>query len=193
MIYLYEAFKSVIPLFVILSVLVFFLVVWIDLRFKVEAHVLKQLIKIFVHFGLIMSFIGIMMVTGLPSDNPEKVTQFEPFTSIIETYQYATGYGFFNAIIMNIVLFIPFSMCLYLISKRLIFTFFVSLLFSVGIEVMQYILPIGRISNVDDVILNTTGALIGIIFGLILRLFPPFRLGSKPDKGATYNEMEQQN
>lgn len=171
MIYLYEAFKSVIPVFVILSVLVFILTAAINLKFKVRDGVMHQIARIIIHFGLIMSFIGIGLVTGLPSDNPEKVTQFEPFRSIIDTYLYATDYTFFNAIVMNVVLFVPFSMFFYLATSRLILTFVLSFFLSVGIEVLQYILPIGRISNVDDVILNTAGAVIGIIIGVILKVF----------------------
>lgn len=188
MIYLYEAFKSVIPLFVILSIVVFMLVLAIDLKFKVEDSVLKQIVRIMIHFGLIMSFIGIIFVTGMPSDNPEKLTQFEPFRSIVDTYQYATGYAFFNAIIMNIILFIPFSLFLYLATKRIILTFLLSFLLSVGIEMVQYVLPIGRISNIDDVILNTTGAVVGIIIGLFFNFFASIGRDKKQDKGETMYE-----
>ena len=184
MIYLYETFKSVIPVFVILSVLVFILTVAIDLKFKVKDGVMHQIARITIHFGLIMSFIGIGLVTGLPSDNPEKLTQFEPFRSITDTYLYATDYAFFNAIVMNIILFVPFSMFFYLATSRLILTFVLSFFLSVGIEVLQYILPIGRISNVDDVILNTAGAVIGIIIGVIMKVFASFGGKKEQDKGA---------
>lgn len=185
MIYLYEAFKSVIPMYILVGILLFLLVLAIDFKFKVAQTVSGQFARIIVHYGFIMSFIGIFLVTGLPSDNPEKVTQFEPFRSIIDTYQYATDYAFFNAIVMNIVLFIPFSLFLYLMSKRLILTLFISILLSITIEVLQYILPIGRISNVDDVILNTTGAIIGCLVGLILRVFGHvIQLSKKQSKGS---------
>lgn len=185
MIYLYEAFKSVIPIFTIIGILIFLSVFAIDFKFKVEQTVPRQLVKIIIHYGVIMSFIGIVLVTGLPSDHPEKVTQFEPFQSIIDTYRYATPYAFFNAIVMNVILFIPFSLFLYLISKRLIITVLISFFFSVFIEVMQYILPIGRISNVDDVILNTTGAIIGCLIGLVLRgLIKLGQLSKKQNKGV---------
>lgn len=185
MIYLYEAFKSVIPIFIIIGILIFLIVFAIDFKFKVEHTVLRQLARIVIHYGFIMSFIGIVLVTGLPSDNPEKVTQFEPFQSIIDTYLYATPYAFFNAIVMNVILFVPFSLFLYLITRRLIITIIISFFFSVFIEVMQYILPIGRISNVDDVILNTTGAIIGCLIGLILLGLDRLgRLSKNQDKGV---------
>lgn len=44
-------------------------------------------------------------------------------------------------------------------------------LMSISIEVLQYVLPIGRISNIDDVILNTLGGIIGMLCGvLVLKL-----------------------
>lgn len=189
MIYLYEAFKSVIPIFIIIGIIIFLIVFAVDFKFKVEQTVPRQLAKIVIHYGFIMSFIGIVLVTGLPSDHPEKITQFEPFQSIIDTYRYATPYAFFNAIVMNVILFIPFSLFLYLISKRLIITVLISFFFSFFIEVMQYILPIGRISNLDDVILNATGAIIGCLTGLVLRgLVTLGQLSKKQDKGVKPHE-----
>lgn len=185
MIHLYEAFKAVIPMFTISGILMFFIVAAVSLKFKVERTVVRQLLKIAIYYGLVMSFIGIILVTGLPGANPERVTQFQLLQSITDTYTFATRSAFFNAVVMNIILFVPFSLFLYLISKRLVLTLLISFLFSVFIEVMQYILPIGRISNVDDVILNTIGAIIGCLIGLFLRgLARLTQLDKKQDKGV---------
>jgi glycopeptide antibiotics resistance protein len=42
------------------------------------------------------------------------------------------------------------------------------MLLSIIIEFLQYALAIGRISNIDDVILNSFGAFLGAIIGYLL-------------------------
>lgn len=87
--------------------------------------------------------------------------------SIIETLQYATPRAIFNSLFLNIILFIPFGFFTYILTRRAGLTVFLSLFVSVTIEVLQYVLPIGRISNVDDVILNTTGGVLGMLCGVL--------------------------
>ncbi|MHC0551967.1 VanZ family protein [Salinicoccus sp. CNSTN-B1] len=55
--------------------------------------------------------------------------------------------------------------------RQEIITVLFAFLFSATIEFLQYALPIGRISNVDDVILNTLGGIIGMLVGVIVLKF----------------------
>lgn len=73
----------------------------------------------------------------------------------------------------NIVWFIPFGMYLqYLMkNKSILLSVFCGMLFSAGIETLQYIFGTG-ITELDDVILNTFGAFIGAIS---VKLFYKFR------------------
>ena len=76
-----------------------------------------------------------------------------------------------NSIGMNILLFVPFGVFLFLMIRQEIITVLFAFLFSATIEFLQYTLPIGRISNVDDVILNTLGGIIGMLVGVIVLKF----------------------
>lgn len=89
---------------------------------------------------------------------------------------YINGYGLINQniiinnILGNILLFIPVGLLAELSKikrNRAIAVFIGGFVLSLVFEVLQYISGMG-ICDVDDVILNTFGVLIGIIIGLIV-------------------------
>lgn len=164
---LYEAFKPVIPLFILIAVCALIVMLFVQTHYKYEESIAKKSFTVLSQYGLFLSIVGILLVTFLPRNNPERIVILEPFSSIRDTWMYAEGYVFFNAIVMNILFFVPFALFLYWVSRSVLLTLSMSILLSVSIEVMQYVLPIGRISNIDDVFLNVTGAVIGIIIGAI--------------------------
>ena len=73
----------------------------------------------------------------------------------------------FRTIAWNILLFIPFGLIgglvLKLKNKSCTKIILYGLLFSIGIEVMQYITGMGRASDIDDVIFNLAGTLVGYL------------------------------
>ena len=89
---------------------------------------------------------------------------------------YINGYGLINQniiidnILGNILLFIPIGL-LPMLSKsskgRAFSVFIGGLILSLLFEVLQYISGMG-VCDIDDIILNTFGVLIGIIIGLIV-------------------------
>ena len=164
---LYEAFQPVIPVFILLFILVIAMTLIIQRKSGYRLDTMRKRMDFILYLGLMMSVIGILLLTLLPSSNPEKVTQFVPFYSIIDTFEYAADYAIINSIGMNILLFVPLGMFLYIFTKSEFLTTVLACLFSIFIEFLQYMLPIGRISNVDDVILNTVGGIIGMILGLV--------------------------
>jgi glycopeptide antibiotics resistance protein len=73
-------------------------------------------------------------------------------------------YAFFSDTAGNIILFIPFSLFFYFLgkvkSKRRIILY--AFLTSLGIECIQFLFQIGT-ADVDDLLLNTAGALVGTV------------------------------
>ena len=86
------------------------------------------------------------------------------FTPFKEMFRYAFGsQKFMKNIIGNIVLFIPFGFftSYYLNTKKAIVPTFITLLISLCAEGIQY--RIGRIFDVDDILLNVFGGFLGYL------------------------------
>ena len=89
----------------------------------------------------------------------------KPFREIDAMLHQPNHLFWFMQIFLNILLFVPFGFLLPMISKRfknLLLTTVTGFVFSAGIETMQYITGRG-LTEVDDVINNTSGALVGYI------------------------------
>ena len=87
------------------------------------------------------------------------VSNYVPFKEI---FRYSFGSRkFIKNILGNIMLFIPYGfLSSYLLKNRKIsITFILSLIVSITIEVVQY--HIGRVFDIDDIILNVLGGVIG--------------------------------
>ncbi len=107
----------------------------------------------------------------------------DPFLSIYRIAVYSEDLvDPIRILVGNVVLFIPFGLLFSLLIERLrrkvkptsiILTVFVSILLSSFIELNQYLYTF-RVANIDDVILNTTGGLIGAILYRILRFLKAF-------------------
>lgn len=91
----------------------------------------------------------------------ETRTNFIPFREILR-YDFGT-YGFYKQVIGNILLFLPFG---FFVSKfikinKIGSMFLVSLFASSVIETVQYY--IGRCFDIDDIILNVAGGILGFL------------------------------
>lgn len=94
-------------------------------------------------------------------------------------FRFMDGYGFLLArrqvkqAIANVCMFIPISFLTALafpIMRNFFFTVLSMFTFSFGIEFIQYF--IGRAADIDDLMMNTIGAIIGyLIFALIFAVF----------------------
>ena len=101
-----------------------------------------------------------------------------PFLSIFRIAVYSPDYTDpVRILVGNIVLFLPFGFLFPLFINRarqnskqvkIITVVFSALLLSAFIEVNQFLFTY-RVANIDDVILNTTGAFLGVITYRILR------------------------
>lgn len=110
------------------------------------------------------------MVLRMP-DNRGVV--LEPLREVEAMLRQPNHLFWFMQIFLNILLFVPFGFLLPIVSERLrnpILTVFAGFLFSSGIEAMQYITGRG-LTEVDDVINNTAGAMFGYIAFAIAAYF----------------------
>jgi len=85
----------------------------------------------------------------------------------------------------NVALFVPLGFFLYLAVRRsMVLCTAVATLVSVGVEILQ--LPIySRASDIDDVITNGLGALIGVVLGVVVLRIAPFRQRRDSGLGMT--------
>ena len=70
--------------------------------------------------------------------------------------------------VMNILFFIPFGVLFPRKNKGVIFLAVTSALFSVSIEILQFIFCLG-VSEIDDVVANILGAIIGWLMYVLLK------------------------
>ncbi len=111
---------------------------------------------LFIVYILILFYIVTFQDTsGLGDSN------FTPFTEMFR-YDFGTK-GFNKNIIGNLLLFIPFGFFVsyYLKSYKLLPILILSFITSLSIELTQY--KIGRVFDIDDIILNITGGLLGFM------------------------------
>nr|WP_281393851.1 VanZ family protein [Texcoconibacillus texcoconensis] len=133
----------------------------------------KALYAVTINSLLILSIIGVLMVTLLPRPVGGQSVQLVPFLSMWDELVNSVHYTVPVRILgFNIILFIPFGFFLALIVQsrpKMLRITLIGMLFSLGIEISQYILDIGRTSNIDDVILNTFGTYIGASLGVFVK------------------------
>ena len=168
---LFEAFQPVIPIFVVIFMLITVITMMINTKNGYQLDSISKKIKYLSVIGLTMSLVGIFLVTLMPTSNDSDIVQMTPFESIKDLWYYATTEALINSVLMNIVLFIPASFFLYIIIIKELLTTILCLLLSIFIETMQYLMPIGRITSIDDTILNSIGGITGVLLGIIFLKF----------------------
>ncbi len=138
-------------------------------------------------FLFIASIFGILYFTILPNFlmvNEQLYITFKkeqhhnnivPFKTIKNLISLLKNKRFFNYaftnLFGNIFLFLPFSFLFYCLFNQFkgYQILFISLIFSIIIELLQ--IPMQRISDIDDVILNSLGSFLGVMIGFIILKF----------------------
>ncbi len=89
-----------------------------------------------------------------------------PFTEILR--HSLTSEAFFRNVLCNIIIFIPFGYFVssYVKAKKISTIFIITLITSLTIELVQ--LKIGRAFDVDDIILNVSGGVLGFLIFIAL-------------------------
>ncbi|SDB98821.1 VanZ family protein [Shouchella lonarensis] len=171
---LWYSFSDVIPIFTVMIPFVLG-ISWLHFKRQRKKGLSHREAFFFSSTGalFILSIIGILLVTLLPIYGMRSQTlQLKPFSSILHLLEYSiTASVTIRLIGFNMILFMPFGLffSLRFHRKMSVWTItFLGMLFSTGIETAQYVLAIGRTSNIDDVILNTTGTFIGALIGLLI-------------------------
>ena len=109
-----------------------------------------------------------------------RVVNLVPFYSIKAYLSYNSGMLssiFLNNVIGNIMVFVPLGVYLVLFKKdkRIIINMLLIFMASVFIEIVQWIFGVG-IADVDDIILNSLGGLVGIIgYKFLLFVFSDYK------------------
>lgn len=107
-----------------------------------------------------------------PGNIKERIVSgnLRPFETISETMQSMTGHALYN-LIGNVAIFMPLGVFLYLLYRNqglsCVGVFMRALALSLTLEVLQAVFQIGRF-DVDDLILNVFGALLG--YGVVISL-----------------------
>lgn len=120
-------------------------------------------------FGLIFVIYILLLFELLTATdtNPYHGVNLKPFTEIT---RYKFGTRLFNINVFgNILIFIPFGLFIssYLKSKKVFPVLFISIITSTFAELVQ--LKIGRSFDIDDIILNVVGSIIGYLLYLALK------------------------
>ena len=151
--------------------LLFFLAVIFLVAYAVLNFVLKNL-KILTALGFVgatISLLGILYFTVFGREVATYNIELKPFYSFIMA---KTQPEYYRTVFMNSLLFVPFGTFLpYLLSSRykklnIAVTVLISFAISTIIEGLQYLCSIG-VGEIDDVIFNTLGALVGALVYLL--------------------------
>jgi glycopeptide antibiotics resistance protein len=170
-----ERFKSMGYLFVLENCLVGLGIcaIYLSLIFLIRKVSKKKLYDI-LFYGIMGIYFVIMfwILFQRRASGGVRIINTAPF-STISSYFYINGgilhgYGLVN-LIGNILIFVPMGIYLSMLIKKTsvrAYTILVALI-SLGVEILQYIFALG-VADIDDIILNTTGILIGalIYFGV---------------------------
>ena len=131
-------------------------------------------------FSNLLFIIYILLLYNILTQVEEKTNSFVgynlvPFTEI---FRYKIGSdAFFMNVVGNIVLFIPFGYFIstYIKPKKILPILIVSVISSATVEFVQ--LCIGRSFDVDDIILNSLGAIIGFLIYVALNAIKKYLPG----------------
>ncbi|WP_265938414.1 VanZ family protein [Bacillus thuringiensis] len=162
MVELWRAFGGLIPLFFMITLIVIVSVLLFPKR-SVESK------KLFLNTLFMLTIIGILLITIFPSRYGQaqpRIINYVPFVGMYDIMFHSVDITVpIRNLGFNILLFVPFGFFLswrkYSYGKLLLNVTLKGLFLSFVIEMFQYIIPMGRSADVDDLILNTFGAFLG--------------------------------
>lgn len=131
-------------------------------------------------FLLAGAVLVVLLATLLPAGGDRSVLRIRLLGDIGDFLVSGDAHTILMQIGGNVALFVPVGFLAPLVIRRLdtgIRTILAATGLSIGVEVTQYLLPIGRIASIDDVLLNTVGGMAGY---LLLGLSRRFLLRASP-------------
>lgn len=151
-----DIFKDIWPMILIITVITSSLRIAFLIKQNKKISLYKELLNlIFIIYILCLYHVVTFQDINYGTNN------FMPFREI---FRYSIGsHKFFKNIIGNIILFIPFGFftSYYLKNKKILTPLILTIIASSTIEIVQYY--IGRVFDIDDIILNTFGGILGFL------------------------------
>ena len=136
-------------------------------------YLVKNKQKIVIYRELLMLSFGVYIlclfqVVTFQDDISWSSNNFIPFKEILR-YD-VTSRLFFKNVLGNMILFLPFGLFIsyYMKSEKIYLPLVLTLIASISIELVQ--MSIGRVFDVDDIILNLLGGILGYFVYSVLRL-----------------------
>lgn len=158
-----DIFEGVLPTVVICCVIAIALRITYLIKNKEKFHPIRELFSLtFIVYILCLFY----AVTFQDIDGSWATSNFYPFK---EMFRYDFGSRlFFKNVLGNMLMFIPFGFfsSYFLKEKRILVIFLLTLIVSFTIEYIQ--LRIGRVFDVDDIILNILGGIVGCYLYIFL-------------------------
>lgn len=148
-------------------ILVICSIIFVSMRI---VYLVKSDKKIYIHKELLMYLFGIYIMCLFTVVTYQDVESYgNNFTPFKEMFRYTLGSNLFiKNVIGNMVMFMPYGFFTgyFLKINKVSVVLLLSMLVSTGIEIIQGY--IGRVFDIDDIILNVIGSIIGF---LIYKLF----------------------
>ncbi len=158
-----DIFAGVMPTVIICTVIAVTLRVTYLIRQKQKFHIIEELFTLTFIIYIICLFYA---VTFQDIDGSWATSNFLPFR---EMFRYTFGSRLFiKNVLGNMLMFIPYGFfsSYFLKEKNIFIIFFLTAVVSFTIEYIQ--LQIGRVFDIDDIILNVLGGLIGYFIYILL-------------------------
>lgn len=135
------------------------------------SYLIKNKVKFVFHreISLLLFVLYILCLFQVVTSQDINTLGGDNFTPFVEIFRYKIGSRLFvKNIVGNVVMFIPYGFFAgkYASKKNFFLSLFLVLLASISIECTQ--LAIGRVFDVDDIILNVIGGVIGYFIYVIL-------------------------
>lgn len=132
---------------------------------------LRQFISLLLGFSIFLILYMTIFIGGIDFNSNYHLINVVPFKFMMETYD--MGYrAMISQVISNMVMFIPIGLLLPIVFKKcreFKFTALYVFLFTFSIELIQYF--IGRSCDVDDIIMNFLGGVVGYGIYIVFRRF----------------------
>lgn len=143
--------------------LIIFTVILTSVRiaFLLGKHQKIVLYKELFMLAFVIYILMLFYIVTFHDDSKIGTTNFVPFKEIFR-YQFGS-HLFFKNIVGNLLLFVPFGIFIpfYINSRKLSPVLLLAIISSLAIEITQS--KIGRVFDIDDIILNVVGGMIGYI------------------------------
>ena len=152
------------PMILICTIIIVSLRLSYIIKNRVKVKLYKELINLcFIIYFMFLFYIVTFQDVSWSGSN------FIPFK---EMFRYEIGSkSFIKNILGNVLLFIPYGIAIayYVKTKKIRYSIILGLILSLTIEITQYL--VGRVFDVDDIILNLIGSILGFSMYMLTSLF----------------------